>query len=261
MTPIQAQKRSLPFPGLLLTFVTLISLSLGARAEPIVLQSTENQVALLELFTSEGCSSCPPAEKWLSSLKVAPGLWKQFVPVAFHVDYWDYLGWRDPWASKAFSDRQRDYAQFWGGDSIYTPGFVLNGQEWRVWFRRKDGPPGSSTKAGVLIVSSADKAHWQVSFSPAAQNVTSYEVHAVLLANDLTSDVKAGENRGRRLNHDFVAIAQTASSLKREGDKLATEFKLPLTNKGDPKRLALAVWVTRLGSLEPLQSTGGWLPD
>ena len=120
---------------MLLGLMTMISLHADARAEPIVFQSSESQVSLVELFTSEGCSSCPPAEKWLSDLKAAPGLWKHFVPVAFHVDYWDYLGWRDPWASKAFSDRQRAYAQLWRGDSIYTPGFVLNGQEWRSWSR------------------------------------------------------------------------------------------------------------------------------
>jgi len=99
-------------------------------------------VALLELFTSEGCSSCPPAETWLSGLRSAPGLWKEFVPASFHVDYWDYLGWRDPWASKIFSYRQRDYAQSWHSDSIYTPGFVLNGREWRSWSREQNGPPG-----------------------------------------------------------------------------------------------------------------------
>jgi hypothetical protein len=82
-------------------------------------QSAERRAALLEVFTSEGCSSCPPAESWLSHLKEAPGLWNDFVPVAFHVDYWDYLGWRDRWASKEFSDRQRAFAQSWGIDSLY----------------------------------------------------------------------------------------------------------------------------------------------
>src|SRR5215470_17138375 len=123
------------FGKTLLGFAIMVAVNSGARGDTLVFQSSENQVSLLELFTSEGCSSCPPAEKWVSGLKAAPGLWKQFVPVAFHVDYWDYLGWRDPWASKAFSDRQRAYAQVWGGDSIYAPGFVLNGQEWRAWSR------------------------------------------------------------------------------------------------------------------------------
>src|SRR3989454_6981340 len=73
-----------------------------AQSTPPTFQSSERQTAVIELYTSEGCSSCPPAETWLSRLKESPGLWKNFVPLAFHVDYWDYLGWRDPWASKSF---------------------------------------------------------------------------------------------------------------------------------------------------------------
>src|SRR5262245_15218825 len=111
---------------------------------PVTFQSPDRQTALLELYTSEGCSSCPSAETWLSRLKDSPGLWKDYVPVALHVDYWDYLGWRDRWGSKAFSDRQRTYAQLWQSDSIYTPGFVLNGKEWRAWSGFKDGPRVSS---------------------------------------------------------------------------------------------------------------------
>src|SRR5262249_2458641 len=143
------------------------------------------------------------------------------------------------------------------GDSIYTPGFVLNGQEWRAWSRQKGGPPSSNAKAGFLKVSSGDREHWQVSFSPAGKRAGDYQVHAALLANDLTSDVKAGENRGRRLNHDFVVIEQTTSPVKPEGDKFVAELELPFKKKS----AALAVWVSRLGSLEPLQATGGWVPD
>src|SRR5690349_19034423 len=144
------------FLNLFLGSVVMASLGAGARAESVVFQSSENQVALLELFTSEGCSSCPPAEKWLSSLKQSTALWTEFVPVAFHVDYWDYLGWRDPWAAKDFSDRQRNYAESWRSDSIYTPGFVLNGKEWRDWSRLTDGPRSDGTKVGILKISSRD---------------------------------------------------------------------------------------------------------
>ena len=107
---------------------------IATDAAPIQFQSPARQVALVELYTSEGCSSCPPAESWLSGLKEKPGLWNEFVPIAFHVDYWNYLGWRDKWSSKQYSDRQRDYAGVWGSESIYTPEFVLNGKEWRNWF-------------------------------------------------------------------------------------------------------------------------------
>ena len=108
-----------------LSVIALLTISANAQNQPLVFQSPATRTALLELFTSEGCSSCPPAETWLTSLKTSPGLWKEFVPVAFHVDYWDHLGWRDPWSSREFSDRQRAYAASWSNNSVYTPGFVL----------------------------------------------------------------------------------------------------------------------------------------
>ena len=80
---------------------------------------------LLELYSSEGCSSCPPAEAWLGNLRETPGLWRDFVPVAFHVNYWDRLGWPDRFASKAFTDREYVYASAWGSGTVYTPCFVL----------------------------------------------------------------------------------------------------------------------------------------
>ena len=73
---------------------------LMAQAGDKTFESGPQRTHLLELFTSEGCSSCPPAEAWLSKLKADPRLWKDFVPLAFHVDYWDHLGWRDPFAAK-----------------------------------------------------------------------------------------------------------------------------------------------------------------
>src|SRR5712692_2905929 len=79
-------------------------------SEPITFESGATQTTLLELFTSEGCSSCPAAEKWLSQFKTNSDLWKRIVPVAFHVDYWDNLGWPDRFAKAEFTDRQRRYA-------------------------------------------------------------------------------------------------------------------------------------------------------
>src|SRR5690348_8781739 len=85
----------------------LASYSPAQGAEVFHFESGDTQTPLLELYTSEGCSSCPPAEAWLSQLKKSPKLWKDFVPVSFHVDYWDYLGWKDPFAMKAYSRRQQ----------------------------------------------------------------------------------------------------------------------------------------------------------
>src|SRR6476469_6677200 len=104
-----------------------LGLVLSARAAERTFESAPQRTHLIELFTSEGCSSCPPAEAWLSKLKSESGLWKDFVPLAFHVDYWDRLGWRDPYAAKQWTARQYDYSSRWNSGSVYTPGFVLNG--------------------------------------------------------------------------------------------------------------------------------------
>ena len=105
----------------LLAILAICAFSQSALAEPISLTSSNHRVGLLELYTSEGCSSCPPADRWVSSLKDDPRVWKDLVPVAFHVDYWDYIGWRDQFASAAFSRRQQEYARQGAIDSVYTP--------------------------------------------------------------------------------------------------------------------------------------------
>src|SRR6266516_1372887 len=245
--------------AMLLCLSVLLVVTVKAQNTQLTFQSSGKQSALIELYTAEGCSSCPPAESWLSRLKESPGLWQDFVPLAFHVDYWDYLGWRDPWASKSFSDQQRAYAKQWRSDSIYTPGFVLDGKEWRDWSGRKDGPKSAGVKAGVLTVSSSDTNRWHVSFAPASTGRVDYEVHAALLASNLSSNVKAGENRGRLLRHDFVVLTLAKASLVRSGDVAQGEFVLNKQRNAAKSDLALAVWITLTGRLEPLQATGGWL--
>src|SRR5450432_4372054 len=105
-------------------FLGLAGLALSAPmavAAETRFESGPQQSALVELYTSEGCSSCPPAEAWMSRWKNDPGLWKKFVPVAFHVDYWDRLGWRDRFSSGEWTARQSRYASLWGSGSVYTP--------------------------------------------------------------------------------------------------------------------------------------------
>lgn len=233
--------------------------SLAANAQPMAFQSSERQVPLVELYTSEGCSSCPPAESWMSRLKNKSGLWSEFVPVAFHVDYWDYLGWRDKWAKKQFSDRQRDYAGVWNSENIYTPEFVLNGKEWRAGFGFRSVPGLSETKVGVLRVTSEDTRHWQVHFLPAAEPTTGYEINAALLAVGLGSDVKNGENGGRHLEHDFVVLTLVNQPLVQAKDGFQGGFNLAPERKAPEGRLALAVWASQTGRLEPVQALGGWL--
>jgi hypothetical protein len=231
----------------------LVSLYLGGLARADVLfESGAQRVSLLELYTSEGCSSCPPAEKWMAQLRNEKSLWNQVVPVAFHVDYWDSLGWKDRFAKRAYSARQRDYASSWGTPSVYTPGFVLNGTEWKGWFDGQQLPTFENEKAGQLKVHLHGNEAEVVFDAPSEKG--RLEVHFAPLAMRVASDVRAGENQGRKLEHEFVATELTSAKLEFVNGKQTAHAVLPLDGAN-----ALAVWVTRDDSLRPLQATGGFL--
>jgi len=244
-----------------LSFLFCLFAVCAARSAPAQFQtSSTHQTSLLELYTSEGCSSCPPAETWLSKLKDASGLWTNFVPVAFHVDYWNRLGWRDPFSDEQFSARQQSYAQLWSAENIYTPEFVLNGREWRNWLGFRGAPGASDAAPGVLQASSSDGRHWTATFSPRDQSHKDYEINVAVLVNGVGINVKAGENAGRHLQHDFAALSLATHPLTSQTNSLSGSFVIDDHPKNVTGRLALAIWVTRAGQLEPLQATGGWLP-
>jgi hypothetical protein len=229
----------------------------GSTPPATVFESGDTQSTLVELFTSEGCSSCPPAEKWLSGLKSNHDLWKKIVPVAFHVDYWDRLGWRDRFAKPEFTSRQQRYAAAWGGDSVYTPGFVVNGKEWRGWFGG-NATPITSTKVGVLRVSVGDDGKVSATFAPDNMQTRPLVLNVALVGNDLESDVKRGENSGRKLRHDFVVLQLAKSEMMNQGN-VWTGSVLLSSNAGTDKGTALAAWVKPGETAAPIQATGGWL--
>ena len=213
------------------------------------------QTALVELYTSEGCSSCPPAEARLSRLKDDAGLWKQFVPVAYHVDYWDRLGWRDRFSSKDYTARQSRYAALWQSESVYTPAYVVDGKEWRNW---SANIPSPNEQAGKLSATSADGKSWSIDFHPAKGGTDDWEVHAALLGAGISSKIGAGENSGRKLEHDFVVLAQEDAALQAKGDHAVGSLTIPSASESAPRN-AVAIWVSWRGQLTPMQATGGWL--
>lgn len=169
-------------------------------------QVTRDWAPVVELYTSEGCSSCPPAEAWLNSL-ASSAAQHQVVPLAFHVDYWDYLGWRDPFSQAGHSARQRRLARAEGGTVVYTPQVRLAGADFRSWrspatvqsmlTRSTSRPAGKVDLAlderdGVLMISARTTL-------PAA--TTAY---VALYERMLGSRIAGGENAGRTLEHDFV---------------------------------------------------------
>lgn len=228
-------------------------------AEPVTFESTETPVTLIELFTSEGCSSCPPADAWVGALKTSPSLWKSVVPVVFHVDYWNGLGWPDRFASRDHTERQRRYAAAWRSNSVYTPGFVLNGREWRGWFQRDALPASSTAKVGKLRVTLRDLKHAEVSFAPTGAASKQLQVALAVLGGNLESDVKRGENSGRKLRHDFVVLHLATAALKTEGKGYTASFSLPEKTADVP--MALAAWVSSGEAQPPIQVVGGWLKN
>lgn len=240
-----------------LLVLALTGLPVGAAADPLTFSSGLSQVALVELYTSEGCSSCPPADRWLSGLKTQPALWRDIVPVAFHVDYWDYIGWRDRFASPAHSARQRRHAAEGGLSAVYTPGVLRNGAEWRDW--RSGARPGraSGGRVGELRAAvTGDRV--SVSFASLAPLSDPVLANVVTLGAGLSTKVQAGENRGRELRHDFVVLAMSAAPLMHGEAGYVGNLPLPSSTTAVPHR-ALAVWVTAGNKLQPVQATGGWL--
>jgi hypothetical protein len=226
--------------------VLTLSCALAAQAGDRVFESGSPRTHLIELFTSEGCSSCPPAEAWLSKLKAEPRLWKDFVPLAFHVDYWDRLGWRDPFAAKEWTARQYQYSANWKSESVYTPGFVLDGRE----LLDRAVPVPSNEKPGVLKLALVNQ-KIVAQFVPADGGTKDVDLHVAMLGFDLNTKVTAGENNGRNLHQDFVVLSLMSEKM--------SECKAEIALNPDSRAGAIAAWVTAPNQLEPLQAVGGWL--
>jgi len=223
-----------------------------AAADKLSLNSGARQVTMLELYTSQGCSSCPPAERWMNEYIDKEDLWARIVPVAFHVDYWDYIGWKDAYAMPAHGERQRDYARNGKAHTVYTPGLFANGREWRGWTLRMN-PRASSNEPGNL---SATIEGDRVIASFDAGKAAPYELHVAVLGFGIKTKVKRGENRNSILAQEFVVLAHDAraSSNGRWG------LSLPRA-QAEAGRYGVAIWVSEPGNPTPLQATGGWLPD
>ncbi len=226
-----------------------------AVADPVVIESPVERVAVLELFTSHGCSSCPPADAWLRGLVDYPGLWRELVPLAFHVDYWDSLGWPDRFARSEFSQRQRDYERSGGLPTVYTPGFVLNGEEWRRWFRSAPNLPEPAA-VGRLRLEVVPRGQAMLHFAPVG-TPPPLEARFVVLGFGLSSRIGGGENAGRTLAEDFVVLGMSEG---KASGPLAWVFPWPDLKEGPAYRLAVAAWVSAPGNPQPLQAVGGWLP-
>jgi hypothetical protein len=187
---------------------------------------SEKSPHIIELYTSEGCSSCPPADKWLNNLKSKDGLWDEFIPLKFHVDYWNYIGWKDPFSSPENTYRQRSYARVWKAGTIYTPEFVLNSKEWRGWFKKV--PRKKNQFDGKITLKRIDKNTLQFSLSE-MNHIGNFNVLVLEQINNASHRVLRGENRGKTLKHHFSIVNRNRSTLKKINKSYTTNIKLEST--------------------------------
>jgi len=226
----------------------------------IVISSPNTRVSLLELYTSEGCSSCPPADKWISKLKNHPGLWTSIVPVGFHVDYWNYIGWKDRFSSPEYSARQKRYAKSKNIKTVYTPGFLLNGEEWRSFFGTKKLSIETGKEVGTLSLMINDM-ELVAEYKP-TENITDkiLILNVAVLGFDIKTNVKSGENNNKELKHDFTVLGYKTIPLYKKLATYTVMTELPDIIETAP-RMAVSAWVNRENNMTPIQAVGGWLEN
>jgi hypothetical protein len=237
--------------GLFLALAAMLTLSRAAETAP-------SSPILVELFTSEGCSSCPPADallQHLDSSQEIPGT--QLIVLSEHVDYWNHIGWKDPYSSHFFSDRQSSYADRFGLGSVYTPQMVVDGTTEFV------GNSGRSAKQAIEKARDLRKVPVRISAVSVA-NAGALEAHVeadvlsesspakadvylVVALNHAESQVSGGENQGRRLTHVAVVQSFTKVGSLEQGKNFAQDVRVKLDPKTDHTNLRLIAFVQERG--------------
>jgi hypothetical protein len=206
-------------------------------------------VPVIELYTSEGCSSCPPADKWLSTLKPAASRGEAVVQ-AFHVGYWDDIGWIDRFAMPAHGVRQRQVASRNGQANVYTPQLVRNGQDWRDY---KTALQGSDSARAAIALRQGSSDAFSAVVTP-AEPAGRWAAYWTVTEHGHSSKVKAGENAGEFLQHDFV-VRQYVLAGEYRGPATLTLQAVP-GQPGHPRRVNLVVFDPRSGKTLQALSLG-----
>jgi len=176
-------------------------------------ESGNARAALLELYTSEGCSSCPPADQELSQLRSKAGRGAVIVPLALHVTYWDGIGWKDAFAQEQFDLRQKLLSQHGGSQVIYTPQFFLNGRELRHWhgqlpdaIRKTNEQPAAASIALKWTRTAGNSIEFDA-VATGRHALARQVLHLAITESRLVSKVLRGENGGATLVHDHTVRA------------------------------------------------------
>lgn len=248
---------------LLFVILIIVTLMSGFKSKDVTISLAVEPYAVVELFTSEGCSSCPPADRLLTKLvDQAEKKNLNIYALSFHVSYWDYLGWKDSFASDAFTNRQRKYARKLGS-GVYTPQMVVNGRSEFV---------GSNLNKAEEIINDAlsnnrsevkfDKLTVQKNKSAASVSfdivgdTKNKTAHLAIVEKDLTVSVNRGENRGRALHHDNVVRKLKSINLS---DKSSYSVQLPLDSKINLANASMIIYLQDLDNLRIYDAMGAGL--
>ena len=208
---------------LLLFTISIVMLGIGAFDDP-------KPFVIVELFTSEGCSSCPPADRLLSEIVDREHDGIEVIGLSFHVDYWDYIGWKDPYANKKNTLRQQTYARKFYSNQVYTPQMVVNGKyefvgsnksKWNEVFKNAS----ISSPRTELKVRSSKSSKGKLSFSVSSEFISNAILNVALVERGLSQKVSRGENRGRTLEHDNVV--RGFDSRQFDGTENTFEISIP----------------------------------
>ncbi|MEM0912746.1 MAG: DUF1223 domain-containing protein [Pseudomonadota bacterium] len=242
-------------PYIIIVLTLFFASALQANESSQELVSSEVPPVLLELYSSQGCSSCPPAQEWVNQMKQSDGLWTDVIPMVFHVDYWDYLGWRDLYASRSHSQRQRSHYRIGNVNSVYTPGFVVNGMEWTGWFSGKSLPTKKSKQvAKAILKASLTSQGISAEYADLQGNaLNAPKINITLLGFDAETKVTRGENARRRLDEDFIVLSN--QSFAYDAEKV---YPWP-TVDFDGGQQAVVVWLSDDSSLQPIHAVGNYL--
>lgn len=251
--------RILFFFPLVFTASFVVAGSAAKENESIAVQhftSGIQQTIMMELFTSQGCSSCPPSEKYINSYINNTELWKKYVPVVFHVDYWDYIGWKDRFADPEHGKRHRHYANLGHVNQVYTPAILVNGESWRrsVFSRN---PDLKRKDVGVLDITIRGR-HVSARYKPVDTTSGNLNFNLAILGLGLQSQIKSGERAGSNTQHEFVVLDHKTVKSNRNEWELELPNTSELSRGPNAKQYAIAAWVSLPGDLAPVQATGGY---
>ncbi len=221
-------------------FIMLVVLAVLASSLPAAAgELRQGPRAVVELFTSQGCSSCPKADAMLAEL----GDRSDIVALAYHVDYWDYVGWEDTFGEREFSDRQRDYAQSWGSSRIFTPQLIVNGAG-GVVASKQEAVSAALARAAlpVLVALSCDDDDKVMSVSiSGGEGQADGVVWLVTFIDRAEVDIERGENKGRKIAYTQIVTGRQVVGMFRPGSE--GEIRLPLDEVLTGKANGVAILV------------------